>query len=298
MHPQYHNLEQVIRYLHEHGETDDFTADGLPKVSVVNKYYTKDATRDEIDKTWYKIFGTSTWREKKPFREKTITPTIYSNENFRRAALTTIDNFTNNLRESESLLRTILSRKIAPYDNTFKRLDELHEIQEETTYEYKHYNQGDTDLDEAKCKTLIEKSKTVQYEIDILVDQLWDKSKIIVGLNISPGDRIQMTSFYEPVREYIVLETEVAENCLNALLYDTQDTRENFRKRIQWWYLYESGQRSWRVEKTRNGKKVWERVVQPTDIESEIPPECLEPPINFMPGDIGHPDNIKESQYE
>lgn len=54
------NLETTIQTLYVHGAKDDFTSEGMPKVSVVNHIYTGKATRAEIDKIWKKLYGHST----------------------------------------------------------------------------------------------------------------------------------------------------------------------------------------------------------------------------------------------
>lgn len=58
----YTDLEVVIRKLHRLGEPEDFTVDGLPKVSVVNFWYSGTATRDQIDDMWYRLYGFETSR--------------------------------------------------------------------------------------------------------------------------------------------------------------------------------------------------------------------------------------------
>ena len=63
--PLYHHLKPILQYLHDHGGPQEFTENGLPKVSVVNQHYTDTATREEINKMWRELYGYSTFRGEK-----------------------------------------------------------------------------------------------------------------------------------------------------------------------------------------------------------------------------------------
>ena len=58
----FNNLKSIIKYLYTNGHPDDFTKEGMPKVSVVNKHYTDTATREEIDEMWFELYSYSTSR--------------------------------------------------------------------------------------------------------------------------------------------------------------------------------------------------------------------------------------------
>ena len=191
--------------------------------------------------------------------------TIYSNDNFRRSALLTLDIFTENMRESEHLLILGIENHLTGQTELYERLEELDEIQNETNHEYNQYNRGDTNLDDAMCKQLIAKSRVVQNEINELIDRIWKKNITVKTLNIKPGDHIQMIDFAAPVRDFIVVETEVIEGKLNALLYDMNGDPQFYMKNIQWWYLYENYHREWRVKKSKPTKTYWEPVMYPKE---------------------------------
>ena len=56
-------LQKVLRVLHATGKFQDFTTSGLPKVASVEKLLGRKVTRKQIEKTWFDLFGYSTFRE-------------------------------------------------------------------------------------------------------------------------------------------------------------------------------------------------------------------------------------------
>ena len=60
---KFNNLVLAITYLYNSGVYEDFTKNGLPKISAVKKVYDGIVDRELIDECWRRLYGYSTFRK-------------------------------------------------------------------------------------------------------------------------------------------------------------------------------------------------------------------------------------------
>ena len=101
-------------------------------------------------------------------------------------------------------------------------------------------------------------------------------------MNIQQGDRVRMLSYGEPVRQFLVLETEECEHeytgeiHLNALLYETKldgsETELEYAQRMtkengtEWWRIIHHYNITWEAKMSNSQ---WTRVTVPKSMTAE-----------------------------
>ena len=60
---KFRHLDAALKHLYNEGVYDDFTKDGLPKLSAVKKIYDGLVDRQYVDRCWRNLFGYSTFRK-------------------------------------------------------------------------------------------------------------------------------------------------------------------------------------------------------------------------------------------
>lgn len=102
--------------------------------------------------------------------------TIYSNDNFRRNALLTLDHFTGDMRESERLLRNAMETVLSTLNEIYGRLELLADFQEVTMSEYRYLENAD-DTDSIRQRAVFyDQSVQLRRETDLTIDKIWETS--------------------------------------------------------------------------------------------------------------------------
>ena len=60
---KFRHLDEALVYLYNSGVYDDFTKQGLPKLSAVKRIYDGLVDREYIDRAWCRLYGYSTFRK-------------------------------------------------------------------------------------------------------------------------------------------------------------------------------------------------------------------------------------------